>query len=58
MQRSFVSSTSHELRTPLTAIIGELEVMLNKLRRQEEHMSTMRSVLTESEKSGDHQPPF
>lgn len=50
MQRSFVSNASHELRTPLTAIIGELEVMLNKPRSQEEYISTMRSVLAESEK--------
>lgn len=50
MQRSFVSNASHELRTPLTSIIGELEVMLNKPRSQEEYISTMRSVLAESEK--------
>ena len=50
MQRSFVSNASHELRTPLTSIIGELEVMLNKPRTQEEYISTMRSVLAESEK--------
>lgn len=50
MQRSFVSNASHELRTPLTAIIGELEVMLNKPRSQEEYISTMTSVLAESEK--------
>lgn len=50
MQRSFVSNASHELRTPLTTIIGELEVMLNKPRSQEEYISTMRSVLAESEK--------
>lgn len=50
MQRSFVSNASHELRTPLTTIIGELEVMLSKPRSQEEYISTMRSVLAESEK--------
>lgn len=50
MQRSFVSNASHELRTPLTAIIGELEVMLNKPRSQEEYVNTMKSVLAESEK--------
>lgn len=50
MQRSFVSNASHELRTPLTSIIGELEVMLNKPRSQEEYIVTMKSVLAESEK--------
>jgi signal transduction histidine kinase len=50
MQRSFVSNASHELRTPLTSIIGELEVMLNKPRSQEEYTGAMRSVLAESEK--------
>ncbi|WP_143306350.1 HAMP domain-containing sensor histidine kinase [Chitinophaga vietnamensis] len=50
MQRSFVSNASHELRTPLTTIIGEIEVTLHKERSSQEYMTTLSTVLDESEK--------
>ncbi|NSL87051.1 sensor histidine kinase [Chitinophaga solisilvae] len=50
MQRSFVSNASHELRTPLTTIIGEIEVTLHKERSNTEYVTTLSTVLDESEK--------
>ncbi|QJB37044.1 HAMP domain-containing histidine kinase [Chitinophaga oryzae] len=50
MQRSFVSNASHELRTPLTTIIGEIEVTLHRERDKAEYISTLGTVLDESEK--------
>ncbi|RBL91276.1 sensor histidine kinase [Chitinophaga flava] len=50
MQRSFVSNASHELRTPLTTIIGEIEVTLHRERNKEDYITTLSTVLDESEK--------
>ncbi|MBC9929311.1 sensor histidine kinase [Chitinophaga qingshengii] len=50
MQRSFVSNASHELRTPLTTIIGEIEVTLHRERTNAEYITTLGTVLDESEK--------
>ncbi|SKA29638.1 Signal transduction histidine kinase [Chitinophaga eiseniae] len=50
LQRSFVSNASHELRTPLTTIIGEIEVTLHRERDKAEYITTLGTVLDESEK--------
>lgn len=50
MQRSFVNNASHELRTPLTAMMGEMEVLLNRERTGEEYREGLRSTLSEIEK--------
>ncbi|MCW3466477.1 sensor histidine kinase [Chitinophaga nivalis] len=50
MQKSFVSNASHELRTPLTTIIGEIEVTLQNDRSKEDYITTLQTVLDESEK--------
>jgi signal transduction histidine kinase len=49
-QNNFISNASHELRTPLTAIIGEADVVLSKLRTEEEYREALRVILEEAEK--------
>ncbi|MGD2296013.1 MAG: ATP-binding protein [Candidatus Aminicenantes bacterium] len=48
--RQFSGDVSHELRTPLTIIRGEIEVLLRKDRPKEEYLSTLNSVLEESQR--------
>jgi signal transduction histidine kinase len=49
-QKNFVSNASHELKNPLTAILGQLEVTLNKPRTQEEYIQTLDTVYKETER--------
>lgn len=46
-QRRLFEDISHELKTPLTVMKGEFEVMLKKLRTQEEYETAMVSALEE-----------
>lgn len=48
--RQFSGDVSHELRTPLTIIRGEVEVLLRKDRPKEEYVTTLGSVLEESQR--------
>lgn len=49
-QQSFISNASHELRTPLTAIIGQLDVTLNRPRPLETYQEALHSTLAEAQK--------
>lgn len=48
LQQTFVINASHELRTPITAIIGEIEVTLNKLRTNAEYEQVLNSILSDA----------
>ena len=50
LQQTFVINASHELRTPITAIIGEIEISLNKLRSLDEYQNVLNSVLNDAER--------
>lgn len=43
-EKSFISSASHELQTPVTSILGQIEVILNKTRNEEEYKNVLQSV--------------
>lgn len=45
IQRRFISSASHELSTPLTSISSQLEVSLQRNRKEEEYREVMQSIL-------------
>lgn len=45
LQRRFISNASHELSTPLTLISSQLEISLQRNRKDEEYRSTMTMVL-------------
>ncbi|AGA78865.1 sensor histidine kinase [Echinicola vietnamensis] len=49
-QKNFISNASHELNTPLTSIIGEADVTLSKVRRPEEYIMALQTILEEAEK--------
>ncbi|MEA1785686.1 HAMP domain-containing sensor histidine kinase [Arenibacter sp. GZD96] len=49
-QKNFISNASHELNTPLTSIIGEADVTLSKLRKPEEYVEALQTILEEAEK--------
>jgi signal transduction histidine kinase len=49
-QKNFVNNASHELKNPLTAILGQIEVTLNKTRTQEEYIQTLDTVYKETER--------
>lgn len=46
-QRQLFEDLSHELKTPLTILKGEFEVVLKKIRSQQEYESSLRSSLEE-----------
>lgn len=46
-QRQLFEDLSHELKTPFTILKGEFEVILKKIRSQEEYESILRSALQE-----------
>ena len=43
-EKSFIANASHELRTPVTSVLGQIEVVLNKDRSEQEYKSILRSV--------------
>ncbi|MBD8490873.1 HAMP domain-containing histidine kinase [Echinicola sp. CAU 1574] len=49
-QKNFISNASHELNTPLTSIIGEADVTLSKIRKPEEYINSLQTILEEAEK--------
>lgn len=53
MQKSFISNVSHELKNPLSVIIAQLEVALDKDRRQDEYQQTLGSVLEDTRELND-----
>lgn len=46
-QKSFVTHVSHELRTPVTALLGQIEISLNKDRKPEEYRQVIHSAQEE-----------
>lgn len=50
IQKNFISHASHELKSPLAAIVGNLEVLLNKQRTAQEYESVSRNVLNDAER--------
>lgn len=45
LQRRFISNASHELSTPLTLISTQLEISLQRQRKEEEYRNSIKSVL-------------
>lgn len=43
-EKSFIANASHELRTPVTSVLGQIEVVLNKDRSEQEYKSILQSV--------------
>ncbi|TGD83091.1 sensor histidine kinase [Hymenobacter wooponensis] len=52
-QQSFISNASHELRTPLTAMIGQMDIILNRPRPTEMYQEALHSSLIEAQKLKD-----
>jgi signal transduction histidine kinase len=50
MQKTFITNASHELRNPLTAILGEVEITLNKSRSEREYVQSLQKVSIEAER--------
>ncbi|GGB76810.1 sensor histidine kinase [Dyadobacter sediminis] len=50
IQKNFISHASHELKSPLAAIVGDLEVLLNKERSVHEYQAVSRDVLHDAER--------
>jgi signal transduction histidine kinase len=50
MQKTFITNASHELRNPLTAILGEVEITLNKSRAVREYVHSLQKISTEAER--------
>lgn len=48
-QKAFISNASHEMKNPLTAIIGEAEVTLSKVRKEEDYVEALNKILNEAE---------
>jgi len=49
IEKNFSAHVTHELRTPVTAIMGEIEVLLERERTAGEYRETLQSVLAEAE---------
>jgi two-component system sensor histidine kinase ArlS len=49
-EKSFISNASHELRTPVTSILGQIEVVLNKGRTENEYKAILQSVYEDTSK--------
>jgi heavy metal sensor kinase len=49
-QRRFTADASHELRTPLTAIIGQIDVALERRREAESYRGTLASVREQAQR--------
>ncbi len=47
-QKMFVSNVSHEMRTPLAALIGELDLALQKERPKKEYQKTIDNALVDA----------
>ncbi|MEL6671801.1 MAG: HAMP domain-containing sensor histidine kinase [Bacteroidota bacterium] len=50
LQESFISNASHEMRNPLTAIMGEVELALQKKRTLEEYVGSLEIIQKESDR--------
>lgn len=48
LQTNFVNNASHELRNPLTAILGQVEVALNKERSGKEYQEILQGIEAEA----------
>lgn len=48
IQKNFISNASHELKNPLTAIIGEVELTLNKARTTQEYEVALQTIAYEA----------
>lgn len=48
IQKNFISNASHELKNPLTAIIGEVELMLDKERAAGEYKAALQTIAYEA----------
>lgn len=48
LQSNFINNASHELRNPLTAILGQLEIALNKNRHPEEYRTILHGIESEA----------
>lgn len=48
IQKNFISNASHELKNPLTAIIGEVELMLDKERPAGEYKAALQTIAYEA----------
>jgi len=44
LQSNFINNASHELRNPLTAILGQIEIALNKARTEEEYHLILKNL--------------
>jgi signal transduction histidine kinase len=49
-QKQFIDNASHEIRNPLTAIMGETEFALDKVRSQQEYISSFKSISLEADR--------
>jgi heavy metal sensor kinase len=49
-QRAFAANASHELRTPLTAIIGQIDVTLERRRSAESYQTTLGAVREQAQR--------
>jgi len=50
VQQNFISNASHELKNPLTAILGEIDVTLQRERSNEEYKEAMKVIDQESQR--------
>lgn len=48
IQKNFISNASHELKNPLTAIIGEVDLMLDKERPAGEYKAALQTIAYEA----------
>ena len=49
-QKSFIANASHELNNPLSAILGEIEITLDRNRSEEEYKKTLERIEEEAER--------